>query len=57
MQGDCLSAVLFIYSLAECFNEDCENNKPLKYDLTNTSKGTFNVDPFYANDTTFAGRK
>ena len=55
MQGDCLSAVLFIYYLAECFNEDCDNNKPLKYDLTSTSKDTFNVDPFYADDTTFAG--
>ena len=30
MQGDCLSAVLFIFYLAECFNEDCDNNKPLK---------------------------
>ena len=45
MLGDCLSAVLFIFYLAECFNEDCDNNKPLKYDLTSTSKDTFNVDP------------
>ena len=50
-----LSAVLFIFCLAQCLNEDCGNNKPLKYDLTTTNKNTFNVDPFYADDTTFAG--
>ena len=55
MQGDCLSAVLFILYLAQCLNEDCENNRPLKYDLTTNDNNTFNVDPFYADDTTFAG--
>ncbi len=55
MQGDCLSAVLFIFYLAEYFAENNENTAALKYDLTDNNDSDFNVDPFYADDTTFAG--
>ena len=55
MQGDCLSAILFIFYLAECFAENNENTAALKYDITNYNDKDFNVDPFYADDTTFAG--
>ncbi len=56
MQGDCLSAVLFIFNLAECFAENNENTAELKYDLTDDNNDSdFNVDPFYADDKTFAG--
>ncbi len=32
-----------------------ENTAALKYDLTDNNDSDFNVDPFYADDTTFAG--
>ena len=51
MQGDCLSAILFILYLAECLNENNENTIALDHTQTNT----YQVDPFYADDTTFAG--
>ena len=54
MQGDCLSAILFIYYLAECLNHDNENTKELKYDLKQQDPESFNVDPYYADDTTYA---
>ena len=54
MQCDCLSEWLFIFYLAECLSEECDNNLPLKYNLS-TTHDSFNVDPFYADDTTFAG--
>ena len=46
MQGDCLSAVLFIYYLAECFNEENDNTKELYYELemSKTPQNTFNID-------------
>ena len=53
MQGDCLSAVMFIFYLAECFNEESELNLPLNTDIHR--ENSFNINPFYADDTTFAG--
>ena len=38
MQGDCLSAVLFIYYLAQCLNDDCENNKPSNMTLPQVTR-------------------
>ncbi len=55
MQGDCLSAVLFIFYLAEYFAENNENKAALKYNLTNNNDSDFNFDPYYADYTTFAG--
>ncbi len=45
MQGDCMSAVVFILYLAECFAENNENTVALKYDLTKNNDSDFNVDP------------
>ena len=42
---------MFNYHLAECLNEHTTYNQPLKEKSEN---GNFNVDPFYADDTTFA---
>ncbi len=55
IQGDCLSAVLFIFYLAECFAENNENTAARKYDLTDNNDLDFYVDPFYTDDTSFAG--
>ena len=53
MQGDSLSAILFIFYLAECLNEKNDFTQELKNEPTENDN-TFNVDPFYADDTTFA---
>ena len=57
MQGDCLSAVLFIYYLAECFNENNNLTQELHYPLETKDnfENTFHIDPAYADDTTFGG--
>ena len=50
MQGDSLSAILFIYYLADCLRMKNEHTADLYLD---SNKDQFNVDPFYADDTTF----
>ena len=54
MQGGCLSAILFIFYLAECLEEDNDLTKELKFKNDHLTQN-FNIDPQYADDTTFSG--
>ena len=55
MQGDCLSAVLFIFYLAECLSEENNLTEDLKFERNKNKNHSYNVDPQYADDTTFGG--
>ncbi len=55
LQGECLSAVPLVFYLAECCTENNENIAALKYDLINNNDSDFNVESYYADNTTFVG--
>jgi exonuclease III len=52
MQGDCLSAILFIFYLARALSKDNQTTNNIQTPQENTT--TFTVQPKYADDITYA---
>ena len=54
MQGDCLSAILFIFYLAHALTDHSHTITSFQPPQENQSNATFTVQPKYADDITYA---